>query len=303
VRSLAEFVMRGRWQAVGAISALGMLGWLLPPVSYLSGAAAGLCALRHGAREGLLVVSYAALAAGLVTLVGIGNVWPAMFLAVAWWLPIWLCAQVLRVGRSQGLALAAIGGLAVLAVVAARVLVDDVEGWWRGVLEHVVSAAPGHEDMGPERAMLDALAVMMNGLVAGAFAMSVMIALLIARYWQALLYNPGGFRAEFEGLRLPGALAPAVVLTGIFATIEALVFGQRHGLVTDLLVVAVAMYGFQGLAIAHHYVRNHQLANAWLVALYAAVLVVPQIALVALAALGLLDHRVNFRHLPVGDKA
>lgn len=151
--------------------------------------------------------------------------------------------------------------------------------------------------------MLDALAVMMNGLVAGAFAMSVMIALLIARYWQALLYNPGGFRAEFEGLRLPGALVPAVVLTGIFATIEALVFGQRHGLVTDLLVVAVAMYGFQGLAIAHHYVRNRQLASAWLVALYAAVLVVPQIALVALAALGLLDHRVNFRHLPVGDKA
>jgi hypothetical protein len=33
------------------------------------------------------------------------------------------------------------------------------------------------------------------------------------------------------------------------------------------------------------------------------VLLVPQIALVALAALGLLDHRVNFRHLPVGDKA
>lgn len=96
---------------------------------------------------------------------------------------------------------------------------------------------------------------------------------------------------------------PAVVLTGIFATIEALVFGQRHGLVTDLLVVAVAMYGFQGLAIAHHYVRNRQLASAWLVALYAAVLVVPQIALVALAALGLLDHRVNFRHLPAGDKA
>jgi hypothetical protein len=30
---------------------------------------------------------------------------------------------------------------------------------------------------------------------------------------------------------------------------------------------------------------------------------VPHIALVALAALGLLDHRVNFRRLPVGDKA
>jgi hypothetical protein len=303
VRSLAELVMRGRWQAVGTTAVLGMLGWLLPPVSYLSGAAAGLCTLRHGAREGLVVVSYAAFGAGLVTLVGIGNVWPAMFLAIVWWLPIWLCAQVLRVGRSQGLALAAIGGLAVSAVVAARVLVDDVEGWWRGVLEHIVSAAPGHEDLGPERAMLDALAVMMNGLVAGAFAMSVMIALLIARYWQGLLYNPGGFRAEFEGLRLPGALVPAVVLTGLFATIEALVFGQRHGLVTDLLLVAVAMYCFQGLAIAHHYVRNRQLANAWLVALYVAVLVVPHIALVALAALGLLDHRVNFRRLPVGDKA
>ncbi|MGQ0595336.1 MAG: DUF2232 domain-containing protein [Gammaproteobacteria bacterium] len=303
MRPLAEFIMRGRWQAIGTVAILGMLGWLLPPVSYLSGAATGLVVLRHGAREGLLVVGYAALGAGLVTLVGIGNVLPAMSLAIALWLPVSLSAQVLRNSRSQGLALAVIGGLAVIAVVAVRLTVDDIEGWWRGFLDRMVSDAPGRDAMDPEQPLLDNLAVMMNGLVAGAFAMSVMIALLIARYWQGLLYNPGGFRAEFEGLRLPGALVPAVVLTGIFATMEALVFGQRHGLVTDLLVVAVAMYGFQGLAIAHHYVRDRQRASAWLVALYMAVLVVPQVALVALAALGLLDHRVNFRHLPAGDKA
>ncbi len=303
MRPLAEFVMRGRWQAVGAVAVLGMLAWLLPPVSYLSGASAGLFALRHGAREGFLVIAYAALGLGLVALAGFGNVLPAMSLAIALWLPVWFSAQVLRVSRSQGLALAVVAGLAVLAVVAVRLLVDDVEGWWRGFLGRIMSPAPpGGDALGPERALLDKLALLMNGLVAAAFAMSVMITLLIARYWQALLYNPGGFRAEFEAIRLPGALAVAVVSVGLVAAIEALGFGARHGIVTDLLLVAVAVYGFQGLAIAHHHVRSRERSKAWLAALYFAVLVVPQIALVALAALGLLDHRADFRRLSAGAK-
>ncbi len=302
MRSLAEFVLRGRWQAVGAVAILGMLGWLLPPVSYLSGASAGLCGMRHGAREGFLVVAYAALAAGLAALAGFGTVLPAMSLAVALWLPVWLSSQVLRLYRSQGLALAAIGGLAVLAVVVVRTTVGDVEGWWRGFLERIVSAAPGSDIMGPERALLDGLAVMMNGLVAAAFTMSVMIAVLIARYWQGLLYNPGGFRAEFEAIRLPGAVGAGVVLLGLVAVIGALGFGRRYGIVTDLLLVAVAVYGFQGLAIVHHHVRSRQRPRGWLAVLYLAVLVVPQVALVALAALGLLDHRADFRGLSAAAK-
>jgi hypothetical protein len=300
MRPLAEFVMRGRWQAIATVSILGMLGWLLPPVSYLSGAAAGLVALRHGAREGLLVVGYAGFAAGLVALLGARTVLPAVSLAVALWLPVWLAAQVLRVSRSQGLALTVIGGLAALAIVAVRALVPDVEAWWRGTLEDMLSAASGRA-LGPDPALLDNLAVMMTGLVAVAFVVSVMVNVLIARYWQGLLYNPGGFRSEFEGLSLPGALASGVVLVGVFAAIEALFFGSRHALVMDLLLIAVGLYGFQGLAIAHHQVRSRQLAKAWLVALYFAVMIVPQLALVALAALGLLDYRVNFRRLSDGD--
>ena len=42
------------------------------------------------------------------------------------------------------------------------------------------------------------------GMLGAGTAMMSVLCLLLARYWQAALYNPGGFGAEFKALVLPG---------------------------------------------------------------------------------------------------
>ena len=55
-------------------------------------------------------------------------------------------------------------------------------------------------------------AVTIAGLLGLVNAITCVLCLLLARWWQALLYNPGGFREEFHGLRLSPALGSTLAV-------------------------------------------------------------------------------------------
>ncbi|MEZ5581549.1 MAG: hypothetical protein R3F37_01040 [Candidatus Competibacteraceae bacterium] len=52
--------------------------------------------------------------------------------------------------------------------------------------------------------LLDYLAPMVVGLIFANGLASLLCGLLLGRWWQALLFNPGGFSREFHELRLDG---------------------------------------------------------------------------------------------------
>jgi hypothetical protein len=117
-----------------------------------------------------------------------------------------------------------------------------------------------------------------------------LLGLLLGRWWQALLYNPGGFGEEFRGLRLHRGLGIAgLVLVGLVG------FTKGPGLVADLLVVLFPLYLLQGLAVVHalhHWRKAH---GAWLVALYLALIFFLPHAAILLACIGLSDIWVDIR--------
>ena len=121
---------------------------------------------------------------------------------------------------------------------------------------------------------------------------SVLASLLLARWWQALLYNPGGFREEFHALRM-GRRSSLVALVlfgaGLFGG------GMLEALATNLALVAVMLFLFQGLATAHGLAGKLKLATGWLVALYAVLILAPPQMVVVLSALGFADAWVDFR--------
>ena len=57
MRGLAEFVMKGRKQAIGSVVLIGAI----PLIYFLSPVVVGLVMLRKGPREGMLVLGWAAL--------------------------------------------------------------------------------------------------------------------------------------------------------------------------------------------------------------------------------------------------
>ncbi|GAB6067580.1 hypothetical protein JCM13664_08980 [Methylothermus subterraneus] len=287
MREIAAFVMAGRWRAALAAAGFGLIGVYFIPLLLLSAAAVGLVTLRRGGVEGLgtMVVS-ALIVGGLFLLLPARPGFPFP-LALALWPPVWVGAVVLRSTYAQGVSLTALGLLALAYVVALHALTGgDVVGFWRAWLEQAIANVPGATVEGFD---YEGTLRLMNGLVAMVYEISAVSSLLLARYLQALLYYPGGFQAEFCQLRLPRWLLPAWVagiwLAGYWSRL----------LLTDWLLVAVGVYLFQGVAVAHAVVLLRNLSGFWLVLMYALLVFIPPHAVMGLALLGAIDSLLDLR--------
>jgi hypothetical protein len=103
------------------------------------------------------------------------------------------------------------------------------------------------------------------------------LAVLIARWWQAILYNPGGFQADFHRLRM-GRIATGVASVAFLAGLL-----TQYPVLDNLAVVFLVMFIFQGLAVVHSVMARRQASNVWLAGFYALCVVAfwPMLALVA----------------------
>jgi len=295
--------MRGRVHAAAATALCCMLGWVLIPLmpffSCMSGAVVGLATLRHGVVEGASVTVIAAGMLAAVSLPVHGSSAPAWWVALLLWLPAQLCAAVLRNTRDQGWTLLTAGLLAAMFAGGLRIMTGDVQAWWRQLLDVMMQAASTRGGVpGITGHHLDTVAGMLNSLVAASMTATLMLTLLLARYWQALLYNPGGLSREFRALRLPRVAA----LVATLAVLAALVLKAQVGLpaaasgfALDVLAIGVTALVFQGLSLMHHEVDVLGLSPALLVVPYAMLVMVPHYIAVVLAAVGLADVFFDFR--------
>jgi hypothetical protein len=293
MRILASFVMRGRSQAVMATTVLGMLSLILPPVSILSSAVVALVTLRAGEREGLLTGLLAAVACGFLGMIALGNALPVVGLALLSWMPIWLLAMMLRNTRSLSLTVQAglVFGLALIAVY--QLQFQDPVAEWRRLLEPVSQSLVESQlvDEAGRVRLLEALARWMTGVLAAGFFLQLVLSLFLGRWWQSVLYNPGGFREEFHGLRASRVLG--------YLTLALLVvqfgLGTELALVRYLLVLLFTLYFLQGLAVVHAMVAQAGASMGWLIGVYALLIFAMYYAMSALAAAGFADTWLNIR--------
>jgi hypothetical protein len=290
MKPLANFIMRGYSPATLVTTVAGLLSLLIPFVGVISSAAVGLVTLRQGARPGMLLLGSSTLASGLIAWPALGNPWVGLGILLVLWVPIWGLATILRATRSLNLTaqLAALGGLVVVLVV--HLTVGDPALYWRELIEPLRQSllSDGLVEAEASQVLFARLAQWMTGAFAAALVLQYLVSLFLARAWQAQLYNPGGFGAEFKALRvgsLVGGLFVLFLAWGLLA----------KGLGLDLAPVLGLLLLLQGLAVIH---RLRELRNAnqgWLVALYVLlVFFMPQMVLL-LISLGLIDLWADIR--------
>ena len=175
--------------------------------------------------------------------------------------------------------------LAAAGVLAFYALHGDPAAFWEGTLQAIADALTGGQP-GPEwNQAVSRLAPRLTGLWATNLLAVAVLCLLLGRWWQAVLYNQGGFRSEFHGLRFApwfGALGLLAALAAGFAP---------AGLIADLGVVIAAAFLLQALAVAHALAAARNWHGGWLVGFY---LILP-LLLRPIALLGLADTFVDFR--------
>ncbi len=312
MRALGKFVLRSRAHAAGSAALCLIVGWglpfFLPLLSYLSGMMVALVALRAGAREGLIVIAMAALITALGSEVGFASPLAGLVMVPSLWLPVWLCAAVLRHTRQQGWALLVAATMAAVFAGVVRMMTGDAADFWLQIMQQAQTnaQAQGLPTLMPVEE-LTPLAQWMNSVMALSVMLSVAMIVLAARWWQAALMYPGGFAREFRNLQLPrgpmlvwgvGALLWAWQqgTLGILATPPA----GHVGLGADLLVLCVVLLAHQGLALMHYQAVGVQGGQILLVLLYLGLLVAGLWTGFALAGAGLTE--VIFRWRRADDQ-
>jgi hypothetical protein len=252
MKGLAAFVMRGRFQAL-MVTVAGA-GSLL--FCWISAAVVALVTLRKGAGAGVWLLAWALLPSGALlyaygdsgplTLL-VGTTLLAAVLRSTVNLPLALLVSV-PVGALTGLGLVAFGGEYLDQIV-------TVFGQFLGTMEQQLS-------QGGEPVVLvrpDALQV--AGMLGAGTAASSALCLLLARYWQAALYNPGGFGQEFRALYYPPVVTAALAL-GAVALASG---GAQYRTWAMICVVPLAL---AGLALVHARAAWRGQGKGWLAGFY-----------------------------------
>jgi hypothetical protein len=290
MRAFGSYILLGRFQAVIAISLLTVVSLIIPPLSYLlSGVPAGLLVLRKGPAYAMQILLICCLLVVLLFALAGTNPQVAIGFALGIWAPVYFCCSVLRQTQSQGWLVFAAGTIATAYVLIVHWYIADVPAWWLQWMELLIDNA--FPDGGGEQyqKVLAQAAPAMNAVMAGGIATSLIVTTFISRWWQSVLFNPGGFRTEFYALKVPSA----VIILSLTGIILLFISGEPQGSAgLDILVVVIFLYLFQGLASVHRIVAEKSMPLVWLVLMYILLIFMPQ-AILFVACLGLVDSWMN----------
>jgi len=290
--SLARFILKGHSQAALVAASTAMLGLLLPPVAWLSGAAVALVTLVNGHRNGLLVTAIAGI--GTAVLAGLILSLPelAIYYILLVWLPVVMVAVVLRQTVSLVLSLQLIAGVSLLGIIVLYLFFPDFGEIWRSSLnmmaDDLIANSNGTLDTEQLQQIIDQVIRILPGFFASSFMIGTMLSLYVARWWQAVIYNPGGFGKEFRAINLGKATALIALAIAITASII------NADIFNAMVLVVFALYLNQGVAVLHAVFAARQLNAVWLFMIYLFMFFIPH-TVVLLALAGLADTWIDFR--------
>ena len=281
MRALAEFIMRGRMQATLVVvgsAALPLLFWL-------SVAASSLVLLRRGPRDAVGILAWAMLPAlawwhfgdPRILLVMLGTLGLALLLraGLSW-------ARVLLVSIALGL----VYGVTLGAVFSQPI--NELAAELHKLMPQMFDGVYQKMSVDEQTRLQALVAPVLTGLMAALLQIVSLLCLMLGRYWQAALYNPGGFGLEFRALRLPPVMA--------FGLLAVMLLGSNLGLELAMLTPLCSVpLAFAGVALLHGLAAAGRLSRFWLVGLYVSLLLFLQLIYPLLVVLATVDSLIDFR--------
>lgn len=276
MRALAEYVMKGRSQAV--IIAVIATGSII--FSWVGAAIIALVTLRQGPKHGSYVLLWTMLPA--LVLASMGDTTPVTTLLGAM-----LGATVLRLTGTWSWTLVA---TVVSGLITGLLLLAFGQGYIEELLKllnETLTQLSSQSGEGSPLVTGEPTPLQIAGLLGLSNAFTVAMCLVLARWWQALLYNPGGFGDEFKRLKLSPQLAIGLLLPGLALS----TLGSDYRL---WAVIFSVPFMFAGFALVHALVAQKNMKGGWLTVFYISWLLLdPMKALLIVAAV--VDSWVDIR--------
>ena len=283
---------------------LVVFGITIPLAFPIGGAAVGMVTLRRGPRDGLLVATLGWGSVMLLTTLLGSESNPELAAKMLMLVVVVAVSWVLGSTSSLTLALSAGCAIAMAALLAFMVIVDDPVAFWRNWFENVfeqVETAGGAALTEVERrnfiASLPLRAI--SGHAVTSFFLLCMWAVGLGRSWQAQLANPGGFQREFRQLQLGRGMAIGSSAVFMLAALYPFVW------LLSAAVLLMVLWIIQGLSIIHGLVAAYSMSAGWLVITYVGIffgwLGIPVILIIPLV--GLINQFYDIRARLPGNKS
>lgn len=289
---MASFIMSSRLNAIIFTFAMTLLSFLLAPIGILANAALALVTLRLGAKQGLLVALPVTLGLTLVIALFQGNALVGLISGIVTWLPIIALGAILERTVSWTQVLQYLFAILAGLIIIFHWVVGNPAALWEQWLTALLTylSFENTEQTLQLTEVMKLSAPYMTGAIAALLGVHWIASLMMGRYWQAQLYHPGGFQFELHRMRISKPLAILMVLlVGIRLISES-------ALITDLILVGLAVFLFAGLSLVHYTVHHFKLGIGWLVALYLLLTLFTIPVSVILATLGIIDSQADLRH-------
>ena len=276
LKALAEFILRGRVQAL----IVALVGSFFPLVS---SATVGLVALCKGSKEGFLLFLWASLPLVVMQQVGSENM---LLTAVS------VASLGIMVIAASLHSLYASWQWTLIATVVVAIICAALFGFLMAadVTQLLVVAQQMFETMQSSDAPVASVISepLVLGLVAVILAVGCVMSLMIARWWQSAVYNPGGFQEEFHGFTISSKIA--VILLAIF--LIGRLIPEGYQLWADL---ALLPFLIAGIALFHSTVKLFGLGSQWVAFLYVGLIFMGKPVTLVLVGLGLAESLIDLR--------
>ena len=297
MRALVGYVMRGPWQAVLVASAMALLSLfpLLGFMSVFSGAVVALVGLCRGFKPALTVMLGTAVVMAAVSQMMVSSVGLGLVYVVVVWAPLLALALVLRNTVSWPITLDVAALFGIVAVIIIYLVFGNPPQVWEHLLTQLVTAMERQnvdQDFSAFRAQIPVAAQWVTGVLAAALVIGLIASMMLARWWQSLLQNQGGFAQEFHALRQSRSTSLLALLILVLASVD---FGMISAVSADIVFILLVVYSVFGLGLVHALVATSGLGSKWLIIVYVLAIVALPYVVKALAALGFADSWPNFR--------
>jgi len=295
MKAIATFIMQGGRQATIVVATMAILSLLMPPLLIVSVAAVCLVTLRNGSAEGLRVLVGSTVATALIGYMILGTSLVSFTYLFIMWLPAYLVSMVLRDTGQLNKALEFLVILGMLAVAGIYLTVDNPAQLWATGIQAVIKNLAEQQELPVTQAELqeglEFWSQYITGVVVAGTLISLLMSLLLGRWWQGLLFNEGGFDKEFSYLRLlprDGLVFVLLIVLGM------LLEGQFAEFIWNLDIQVLLLFFIVGVSVLHVVIKNRGGSRYLLGGFYIAVFFVPHLML-PLVLIGLSDVWMDWR--------
>ena len=278
-------------EAILVASSLALLSLVLPPVSIVSSAAVALVTLRRGGYEGLYVLIASYVLAAILGLVIFGSFQFALLYGPL----IWLIAMILREVKQLSIAVEITVLFGVAGIVIFFIFVNDPAAMWGSILTQMTQPVLENSDVDfpveKIKQNIQFFSHFMTGGVAAGSVYGLLFGLFLARWWQSVLYNPGGFREEYLSLKVRPKLAIASI---VIAAVAWLMSGVLSEVCWNITILFVVLYTIVGTAILHIAFSTMKTRFFMVPFLYLTLVFVPHMTIVVVIV-GVIDTWLDLR--------